>query len=353
MMEIQNCSFIQTPAPARFQAGLRRLKQRFTVYAATSPQPLPAPGLLITPEIRLQSELYLPIAEIRRLFYRLYQQVLPYPPVFSSTPFHACPSWADCFAGLPSWLQFSANPALLLEHLLHAPDLLTRFVFYSFLPGRFNGAGFGRYPRQLEWLQQHLKQQVGKPLRLLDAACGSGEGTWELAELLAGNGWQPEQVQLEGWTLEPLEVWVAQTRSLPHEPERGKSYQQRVQPLLELGWGERISFRAVDLLAEQLESTSFDLILCNGLLGGPIINQPSQLQQMLSQLSGLLTPEGVLLVADRFHAGWKKQVPTELLVSVLQDAGLKSGSAGEGLAAKIAGPPRTSIKFGLAGLYSR
>lgn len=333
MMEIQSCSFIKTPALAGFQTGLQRLNQRFSTYAATSPQPLPAAGLVVTPEIRLQSELYLPITEVRRLFYRLYQQVLSYPPIFSSTPFHACPSWADCFAGLPSWLQFSANPAFLLEHLLYDQDLLTRFVFYSFLPSRFNGAGFGRYPEQLEWLQQHLKQQAGKQLRVLDAACGSGEGTWEVAELLAGQGWQPEQVLLEGWTLEPLEVWAAQSRSLPHEPEREKSYQQRVQPLLQQGWGARIGFREMDLLAENCTSEQFDLILCNGLLGGPIIHQPAQLQQVVKQLAGLLAFGGMLLIADHFHGGWKKQTPTELLICLLQEAGLTCRQAGEGIVA--------------------
>lgn len=327
------CPLIRQPDPAVFQTGLQRLNQRFGTYAGTSPQPLPAPGLVVTPEIRLQSELYLPIAEIRRLFYRLYQQVLSYPPIISSTPFHACPSWADCFAGLPSWLQFSANPAFLLEHLLCDQDLLTRFVFYSFLPGRFNGAGFGRYPEQLEWLQQHLKQQVGKPLQVLDAACGSGEGTWEVAEQLAWQGWQPEQVLLEGWTLEPLEVWSAQSRSLPHESEREKNYQQRVQPLLQQGWGERISFFAMDLLAETGVADRFDLILCNGLLGGPIIHQPAQLQQVVRLLTGFLVPGGMLLIADHFHGGWKKQTPTELLVSLLQDAGLICRQAGEGIVA--------------------
>ncbi|MDD2501828.1 MAG: chemotaxis protein CheR, partial [Geobacter sp.] len=225
-----HCPLIRQPDPACFCAGLQRLHRQFTVYSATSPQPLPAPGLVISPEIRLQSELYLPIKEVRQLYNRLYDATLSYVPILSSTPFHASPSWADCFAALPSWLQLSTNPARLLERLLKDQQLLTRFLFFSFLPGRFNGAGFGRYPEQQDWLQQHLKQQVGKPLRVLDAACGSGEGTWEVAELLAENGWQPEQVQLEGWTIEPLEVWAAQTQCLPHEPQREKNYQQRVQP---------------------------------------------------------------------------------------------------------------------------
>ena len=77
---------------------MRHLDQLFCSYAATSPQPLPAPGLLITPEIRLQSELYLPIKEIRRLFNRLYAAAVEHAPILSSTPFYHCPSWADCFA---------------------------------------------------------------------------------------------------------------------------------------------------------------------------------------------------------------------------------------------------------------
>lgn len=327
------CPLIRQPAPARFQAGLRQLNQRFTTYADTSPQPLPSPGLLITPEIRLQSELYLPIKEIWRLFNRLYAATLSSAPIQGSTPFYSSPSWADCFASFPSWLQFSANPARLLERLLEDQQLLTRFVFFSFLPGRFNGAGFGRYPDQLGWLQQHLLKRNG-PLRVLDAACGSGEGTWELAELLVEQGWLPEQVQIEGWTIEPLEVWAAQTQCLPHDPQREKNYQQRVQPLREQGWGERISFRAMDLLMEQIESAPFDLILCNGLLGGPILHEHSQLQQTVMLLNSLLAPEGVLLVADHFHDGWKKQVPEEVVVGLFAGCGLKPQLAGRGVIAQ-------------------
>ena len=323
------CPLIRQPAPARFQAGLRQLNQYFTTYAATSPQPLPAPGLLITPEIRQQSELYLPMTEIRRLFNRLYAATLSSAPIQGSTPFHSSPSWADCFASFPFWLQFSANPARLLERLLDDQQLLTRFLFFSFLPGRFNGAGFGRYPDQLGWLQQHLLKRNG-PLRVLDAACGSGEGTWELVELLAEQGRLPEQVQIEGWTIEPLEVWAAQTQCLPHDPQREKNYQQRVQPLREQGWGERISFRAVDLLAAQIESAPFDLILCNGLLGGPIIHQPRPLQQVVKQLAGLLAEGGVLLVADHFHEGWKKRVPEAVLGALMEKAGLQARQAGGG-----------------------
>jgi SAM-dependent methyltransferase len=161
------------------------------------------------------------------------------------------------------------------------------------------------------------------------AAVVKGPGSWQNCWL--NRAGSRSRLQLEGWTIEPLEVWAAQTQCLPHDPQREKNYQQRVQPLREQGWGERISFRAVDLLAAQIESAPFDLILCNGLLGGPIIHQPRPLQQVVKQLAGLLAEGGVLLVADHFHEGWKKQVPEATLTSLFGEQGLLIQHVAEGL----------------------
>lgn len=331
------CPLIRPPDPASFTASLRRLQRRFSCYADYSPQPLPTAGLIITPEIRYQSEHYLPFAEIRQVFYQLYRQTLSYAPILSSTPFQHALSWADCFAAFPAWLHDCANPAVLLERLLYDQQLLARFLFFSFLPCRFNGAGFGRYPEQLAWLQQHLSRHPA-PLRILDAACGNGAGTWELAELLATDGWQPNEVILEGWTLEPLEVWAAQHQRLPHDAVREAQYRRRVQPLLQQGWGTQVTFQVVDLLDNRSYRHGFNLILCNGLLGGPIINRVQELQQVLGRLASFLLPGGVLLLADRFHDGWKQEVPRELLVRLLHTAGLRTQDSAAGcVAVKMAG----------------
>ena len=77
-----------------------------------------APALIITPEIRRQCELYLPIAEIGAVFNHLYRSALRYSPILSSTRFHNALSWADVFAVLTPRQQCSANPAILLEKLL-------------------------------------------------------------------------------------------------------------------------------------------------------------------------------------------------------------------------------------------
>lgn len=337
-MESQSCTegLIRQPATGLLRAAIERLDQRFRCYATYSSAPLPAPGLVITPEIRYQCERYLPMHELKRLFERYYRAALCYEPILSSSPCHTALSWADWYASLPSWLQHSANPARLLTQLLADRDLHERFLFASFLPPRFNGPGFGRYPGQAGWLREWVTKVrvTGKTgLRCLDAACGSGEGCWELAEQLQAAGWQPSQVQLQGWTLDPLEVCAARYQYLPHLSGRQQAYRQRTGVLKAGGWAGRISFQAADLLADQPLGGSFDLILCNGLVGGPMINQQAALEKVLNRLAGLLAAGGALLLADQFHGGWHKKTPETMLGGLCRRCGLKVIRAGEGLAA--------------------
>jgi len=313
---------------------MQRLQQRFGVYVGTCPSPLPSRGLQVTPEIRYQSELYLPLEEIRRLFYRYYRASLRHRPILASTPFHAALSWADCLACLPPWLQADASPVRLLDRLLCDPELHERFIFASFMPIRFNGAGFGRYPGQLSWLQCWLaaeQRQGREQLNCLDAACGSGEGSWELLELAAQGGWKPQQLLLDGWTLDPLEVYAASNRYLPHAPQRQAVYRQRIGPLITHGWGEVVRFQAADLLADRLPAGHFELILCNGLLGGPILHTDAELQRVVAALAGRLRPGGRLLAANQFHGGWQRIVAATDLVALFKQAGLVVEAAGEGI----------------------
>jgi len=45
----------------------------------------------------------------------------------------------------------------------------------------------------------------------------------------------------------------------------------------------------------------------------------------------MLAPGGMLLVADRFHGGWKKNIPGEILGDAFRANGLSVTQAGEGL----------------------
>lgn len=332
---------LRRPDPQAFSAALRRLDSRFTSLVSICPTPLPAPWLIITPEIRYQSELYVPIAEITAVFTRLYQSALNYPPHLSSTPFCDAASWADLFAALPEQSRSSANPARLLEALLSDSDLLTEFLFFSFLPRRFYG-GFRRYPRQMEFVRTWLTA-LPKPagvtsppdgrrhLRCLDAACGSGEETYGLAGVLMDLGYEAEDVGLEGWTIEPLEVWAAASRRYPHDRQREALFREATDALMETGYRQRIRFCCANLLDSSgwPEHTRFDLILCNGLLGGPIIHETGQLTLAVENLTALLAPGGLLLAADSFHGGWKKQVPGEAIAELFRTFGLRVLEVGE------------------------
>jgi len=323
----------------RFQSSVRRLHSLFQIYASTSPEPLPAPGLIITPEIRAQCERYLPIAEVSAIFNRLYSAALTYSPIFSSTPFHNSFSWADTFASLPHSFQTSANPARLIEALLRDGDLMTRFLFASFLPERFYG-GIGRYPRQCMFIREWLKARGAGSLNCLDAACGTGEETYGLALLLSELCFSPDDIRIEGWTLEPLEVWAATHSCLPHDPKRETVLKNATSSLLQRGFDRSISFSCRDVMAPDStarfarnggQSNLFDLIICNGLLGGPIIHAKGPLNRAVANLVSLLAPGGILLAADNFHGGWKQKCPQEKLRALFETGGLKYVEISEGI----------------------
>jgi len=332
---------LATIVESRFQGDIRRLHNLFRIYASTSPEPLPTPGLIITPEIRAQCERYLPIAGVSAIFNRLYSTALTYPPIFSSTPFHNSFSWADTFASLPHGFQISANPARLLEALLRDGDLMTRFLFASFLPGRFYG-GIGRYPRQSLFIREWLKaRRTGSGrLNCLDAACGTGEETYGLALLLSELGFSPGDIRIEGLTLEPLEVWAATHSCLPHDPKREAVLKDATSSLFQRGFDRSISFSCRDVMApdstarfvrEDGKTDLFDLIICNGLLGGPIIHAKGPLDRAVTNLVSLLAPGGILLAADNFHGGWKQKCPQGKLRALFETNGLKCMEISEGI----------------------
>ncbi len=312
-----------------FCSTIRRMRRLFDSYVTSCPAPFIAPGLIVTTEIRCQSELYLPIAEITRGFNQFYGAVLTYPPILPSTPFYNRLSWADVFSALPGCFHSSANPALLLESLLADRDLLIRFLFASFLPGRFYG-GFGRYPRQLDFIEKWLGGRKEEKLRCLDAACGTGEDSYGLAGLLIEHGFAAEDMQIEGWTIEPMEVWAAAHCRFPHDKEREARFKNETAPVFQHGYASRIQFNCADLVTPPA-TDPFDLILCNGLLGGPILNEPTILGKVTANLAGRLAPGGILLAADSFHEGWKLKCPQQMLRTLIEANGLQSFEAGEGL----------------------
>ena len=197
------------------------------------------------------------------------------------------------------------------------------------------GDGFGRYPEQSRFLAGWLNEnrsRLAAGVCCLDTACGSGEGTYELAQLLVGNGFPAEAIQVHGTTLEPLELFAAAHASFPHDPQREAEYRRHIGSVFDCGAAEHISFHQEKLCGNGVaEENRFDIILCNGLLGGPFLHVREDLEKTIENLAGRLRPGGVLLAADRFHSGWKRRVSDESMRRMFKLCGLETLPVAEGV----------------------
>jgi SAM-dependent methyltransferase len=319
--------------PLPFASRIRGLRRMSSAYTACCPAPWASPGLHITPEITYQSELWLPLDQLRKHFHTLYRHSLTYPPILSSSPLAHGTSWAAIVADFPEYLKPYYNPAALLEQLVVDNGLRMRFLFWSFMPGRFYGGGSDRYPAQsaaiTEWLRRRGRH--GRKMRCLDAACGDGAATYGLARLCAENGRPPDSFEIEGWTLEPLEAWAAAHGRFPHEPVREALYREETGYCIEKGFDRVVRFCCANILNVPA-AEPFDLIICNGLLGGPILNLRADMETAVCNLAGLLAPGGMLLAADHFHGGWKQKCPQQELRALMRLQGLEIVETAEGVA---------------------
>lgn len=300
-----------------------RLDECFRVYVALSPHGLWAPGLVLTDEMRVVSDLYLPLSEIRHAFDRLFSRALCFSPFAGVSPLHGSCCWLDVLHRLGA-LVSEPNPASLLRRLMTDKAFRCRFLFALFLPRRYGGS-FDRYPFQRAFLRQWLSDnwaRLAGGVRCLDAACGSGEGTYEMAMELQACGYEPQMCVVTGTTLEPLELFAAAHAYFPHDQGRQDVFRRRIIALRADGFTERLRFGLEDLTCPVARAEEYDVILCNGLLGGPFFDEAGKTAAVVRHLAGRLAPGGVLLAADRFHEGWRRRIPRELLVEIVRQSGL-------------------------------
>lgn len=321
----------ELPGPHLRLAAIR-LTERFRVFATTAPCPLWAPGLFLTNEIRSTTELYLPMQEIRPALTHLCSRALLYAPFLDAAPFCSAASWPEVLERLLP-LACPADPGRLISRALVDEAFRTAFLFAAFLPRRFSG-GFGRYPAQLAFVRQWLRdnrRRFGNEIRCLDGACGSGEGTYDLVQLLVAEGLVAEGHCIEGCTIEPLELAAAAHGLMPHDPGRARAFREVVARLMGERGGMAIQFRQEDLLAPTGLRQAYDLVVCNGILGGPLLGTQKEVARALAALVARLRPGGLLVAADRFHGGWEKAMPLAERARMLGEFGLTVVEIGEGI----------------------
>jgi SAM-dependent methyltransferase len=223
----------------------------------------------------------------------------------------------------------------MLRTLLMDDRLRRCFIFSNFMPLRYGG-GFGRYPGQREFLRKWLaanRTRLAGETRCLDVACGSGEGTYDLALLLLRSGFSADSIHVRGVSVEPLELFSAAHAYFPHNLEREAAYRRHVRPLFKCVAAGNIGFTLEDIsMPYPEEEKGYDIILCNGLLGGPFLHDPVDLADTIWRLCERLRAGGILLAADRFHGGWKKLMTDEALRKLFGACGLMIQAVAEGVA---------------------
>jgi SAM-dependent methyltransferase len=303
---------------------IERLSERFRTYARRYPYGLWAQGLSESLEMRNMTEVYLPMEEIVRAFDRLFSLSLRFAPFRPSSILHASSGWLDFLQRIQPNVK-RPDPGKLLKGLAADEGERRRFIFANFMPPRYGG-GFGRYSGQTrflaEWLEENRKRLAGS-VRCLDTACGSGEGTYDLARLLLAKGFSPGSIYIAGSSMEPLELFAAAHASFPHDPIREIKYRQSIGRLRDSGVFERMSFSLEMLGSGSVHGgEKFDIILCNGFLGGPFMHDKEGIEETLAELAGRLAPGGALLATNRFHGGWGHLVSEETMQRMLVRCGL-------------------------------
>jgi hypothetical protein len=313
-----------------------RLARSFQSYAAGYPLPLWAPGLVVTNEMRGWTEALFPMSEVRAVFDLVLRRGCRFAPLLSGSYLHGAASWLDLLQKLrPQPAQ--ADPAALLKELAGDAEKRRCFLFALLLPHHFGGA-FDRYPLQSLWIADFLKGSfagLNGSLRALDSACGSGEGTYGLAEAMGAAGFGGKGCVVHGSTLEPIELFAAAHVYFPHDPEREREYRNRVEPLLGREDALDMEFY-LDEVGSENGRERYQLVLCNGLLGGPLMHGTLELKGAIRALASRLAPGGVLLAADRFHAGWRLRVPAAHLIDMMREQGLTVLPVPEGIAGRKA-----------------
>jgi SAM-dependent methyltransferase len=310
-------------------ACCKRLQHRFNLFCATCPAPQWDKGLLITPEVRCQSELYLPLVEIQSAFRYLFRHAFLYKPFLPAVPLFSALSWVDALERIQA-PGFSSNPARCIAAVAGEYSLRIKFLAELFIPKRYGG-GFERYPLQKKFLYEWLTARKTPELTVLDAACGSGEGVYELAEMAAGNGFHRDATVVNGCTVEPLELVAAAFGWFPHDSARERAFKRMIKGVSRRNWAESIVFFREDICRPTDNSQRYDVVICNGLLGGPLLHEINALETAVKGLAQRVKKEGILLAADRFHAGWRRVIPTAELKLLFVKHGLRLIELPEGL----------------------
>jgi len=233
-------------------------------------------NLIITPEIRESYEKWLPIDEFCGSLTGVGRAYLP------EESWMPLPLRSGTYLSLPDF--WAAMPSCFGGKVCFEEGELPSLFCAMADPPRF-GTTAGRYPEELRYLMDTTRDGMS----LLDVGCGVGLNTLEIASALKG-------MAVVGITPEPLEVWMAQNRCLPHDFHR-QTMMRQFDGKADFMYGRAEEF-----------SGDYDVIVCNGLVGGRFFHEVPKYQAFLHCCRESLCSGGRLIIADRFHEGSQRNI---------------------------------------------
>ncbi len=159
---------------------------------------------------------------------------------------------------------------------------------------------FFRYPESFAALRTWVKEHKSRPLRVLSAACSTGEEAYTIAMALFSEGLDASEFVVEGWDLNPASVATAREGYYSANSFRSGS----------MGWRERffikktegwlagpslrnaVHFKTANLL-DVMNHDAWDAIFCRNAL---IYFSPAQQQKVVKHLDRALISGGILFL---------------------------------------------------------
>lgn len=172
---------------------------------------------------------------------------------------------------------------------------------------------FFRYPESFATLATWAASHPHRPLRVLSAACSTGEETYSIAMCLLDAGFTPDQLVIEGGDASAASIAFAR-----HGLYQRKAFRSGDQPWLRRyftesaeGWTicsklrDMVHFRQANLLSLD-DSVRWHIIFCRNAL---IYFTPPQQNSVAERLARMLTEDGILFVGSAespvyFANGW-------------------------------------------------
>ena len=233
---------------------------------------------------RIEWERYLPVTLYMEDLYHLSKAIVPEASIPLVIHQHKFRSIVDLWHILPANFQ----GAFTLD-----TENLERLLLALSSPAKF-GTRLNRYPQQLNWLKENASL-IPDQLSVIDYACGTGQGTYEIAELLKCLG---KTASVTGLTIEVLDLWMAENKSVPH-----------------LDMYEEYTYTDTDcepqFMCGDINSYSsklhFQLILCNGLIGGPFLNQDEDYLQLWKKINEQTEKNSLFITGHSFHGAYNPE----------------------------------------------